>query len=52
MLGPTLHHLLQTLPYLAEVMQVPLIAIQSAAAALAVAVAVLLGMAARTLTRC
>lgn len=52
MLGPTLHHLLETLPYLAEVLQVPLIAIQGGAAALAATVAILLGKAARTLTRC
>jgi hypothetical protein len=52
MLGPTLHHLFETLPYLAEVMQVPLVAVQSAAAALALTCAVLLVLAARTLTRC
>jgi hypothetical protein len=51
MLEPTIHNLFETLPYLADVMQLPLVGVEAVALALAAAVAVLVAVLARTLTR-
>ena len=51
MLGPTIHHLLQNLHFLADVMQLPMASLGAVVAALAGAIAVLLVVAARRSAR-
>jgi hypothetical protein len=51
MLEPTIHHLFQTLPYLAEVMQIPLAGLEVIAAVLAAVIGALLVVGARSLTQ-
>jgi hypothetical protein len=51
MLEPTIHNLFETLPHLADVMQLPLAAVEGVALVLVAAVVVWLTALARTLTR-